>query len=524
VLVDNDRGQKVHKRLLDYFSYTAPWQRQLWRLGTILEMRELLEANREQRRSVLSAEAVKWLSGSLVSKVKRDVGLGTPAERGRLAGHVARDLPPKSHDAYALELLIERAEGPYLSNWATAMRGNSSLHAEVIARAVSSHMLDRGFSPSALHKWFTYHEKSGDVMTMADLLENAATLFLRPTVRYGVLVPLLAEVPATHNTGLHWLDPAQTSEWLREWFPAAEAIRQAGGLTWEIDARDLDSVTRIVAEEIQRISTRFRVGARQNLQFANVVYIIGNDGPTKYAQRPRRVEVHALQSTSAIYELRISPELSSVLELLDPLDQGTPAAAIAGSWAAIEALFNGPGDREKISASMRMARLVSCSYIRHEFTALANAYAHEHSDALATSIRTASDNIEKARLFEDAIRGGTNAAFGSTRHTMAMERAQRLVANPAEILLNIVGQLDAAFRRLYRQRNIIVHGGDVTSIALPGTLRTVAPLVGAGVDRVVHASATRNASPLELAALAEVRHGSVADGKCRLVDLLDSPI
>lgn len=525
VLADNDRGITVHKRLLDYFSYTTPWQRQLWRLGTILEMRELLEASREQRRSVLSEEAVKWLGRSLVSKVKRDVGLGAPNERGRLAGHVARDLPPNSHDAHALALLVERATGPYLSNWATALRAEPQLHTEVVARAVGSHLLDGGFSSTFLHKWFTYHTKySTQNMTIADMLDETATLYLRPVSRYEVLVPLLGGAPTAPDRGAHWLDRGQTAEWLRTRFPKLQpGVRQAGGLTWQVDARDAISVTKTVADEIQRISTRFRVGARQNLQFADVVYIAGENGPTEYAQPPRRVEVHALQSTSAIYELRISPELSSVLELLDPLDQGTTAAAVAGSWAAIEALFNGPGDREKVSAATRMARIVSCSYVRHEFTALANAYATEHSDSLAMSIRASAENIDRARAFEDAVRSGAALTFQRTRHAMALARARRLVQNPAEILPNIVGQLGAAFRRLYRQRNIIVHGGDVTSIALPGTLRTVAPLVGAGVDRVVHASATRNASPLELAVLAEVRQGSVSDGRCRLVDMLDSP-
>jgi hypothetical protein len=39
---------------------------------------------------------------------------------------------------------------------------------------------------------------------------------------------------------------------------------------------------------------------------------------------------------------------------------------------------------------------------------------------------------------------------------------------------------------LVSARNVVLHGGSTSSIALDATLRTVAPLVGAGLDRIVH--------------------------------------
>jgi len=58
--------------------------------------------------------------------------------------------------------------------------------------------------------------------------------------------------------------------------------------------------------------------------------------------------------------------------------------------------------------------------------------------------------------------------------------------------------------RLYRQRNLVVHGGQVHGIALAAALRTAAPLVGAGLDRVTHAFLTQNTPPLQLAAQAQM--------------------
>src|SRR5207302_1003426 len=67
------------------------------------------------------------------------------------------------------------------------------------------------------------------------------------------------------------------------------------------------------------------------------------------------------------------------------------------------------------------------------------------------------------------------------------------------------------FRRLYRQRNIVVHGGNTAAIALDSALRTAAPLIGAGLDRLVHAQLIKHVEPLDLAARAENSLALVSD-------------
>jgi hypothetical protein len=61
---------------------------------------------------------------------------------------------------------------------------------------------------------------------------------------------------------------------------------------------------------------------------------------------------------------------------------------------------------------------------------------------------------------------------------------------------------EGVLRRFYRQRNIVVHGGTTGSVAIEATLRTAPPLVGAGLDRLVHAKLQYGINPLELAARA----------------------
>jgi hypothetical protein len=59
-------------------------------------------------------------------------------------------------------------------------------------------------------------------------------------------------------------------------------------------------------------------------------------------------------------------------------------------------------------------------------------------------------------------------------------------------------------RRLYRTRNIVLHGGSTQGAALKAALRVAAPLVGAGLDRITHAMLIEGLAPLDLAARAEV--------------------
>jgi hypothetical protein len=69
--------------------------------------------------------------------------------------------------------------------------------------------------------------------------------------------------------------------------------------------------------------------------------------------------------------------------------------------------------------------------------------------------------------------------------------------------------VEGTLRRLYRQRNIVLHGGSTQAVGLDATLRTAAPLVGAGLDRIAHAYLVDRILPLALAAKAELRLGLV---------------
>ncbi|MFF0775817.1 hypothetical protein ACFYUK_43495 [Nonomuraea wenchangensis] len=516
MLDGNKRHHCTVKRMLDFAAAGTPWHRRLWRLGTMLELSELLEAVSARALGALAESSVKYLGDVLARRIQRDPGMGSPAERGQLIKHVNRTMQAAGHDWTALQVLLQEGRPGYLSRWASHLR-NAEADPEPTARAIISHLLDEGYSAEATHKWLTYQVKYNKTpMTLGDLCDEAQALINRPKVRFTTLVPLSACPPLPEERPEHWLSPSETAEWLSWWFPAERSIRQSGGLVLEIDAKDKFSALKEAHSQVERLTARFQVGARQRLEFHPMLYMLGELGPLGYIGGPRRVQVHALERTKEVFRLRLDPQIDAALELLRPLDRGTPAAATAGSWAALEALLVGPGDTaNRVVAATRMARIVTCHYVVSELLSLAQAHASTRDDAVARRLRSIDDEQDRAVFFEKAVRKGSVADFASAGAQMALLRVRALLADPNVVLARIGCQLEDSFRRLYRQRNLIVHAGQTGSVALEGTLRTVSPLVGAGVDRVVQAGALHGVPALTFAAVTEVRLAQSAfSSKC----------
>ena len=101
-------------------------------------------------------------------------------------------------------------------------------------------------------------------------------------------------------------------------------------------------------------------------------------------------------------------------------------------------------------------------------------------------------------------------------------RIQRLLADPAGTLHLVFRYVETAFKRFYRLRNLIAHGGRTDSIVLDAGLRVAAPLIGAAFDRIHHANVTQKLSPIELIARARLRINSLDSGRpLELLGLLD---
>lgn len=521
MLRDNPFEATVAARFLDFFNWPMSWRRSLWGSGIILTLKEVLEASEAVRAHVLTEESLRFLCQSAIALSGRDVGIGTEMHKKVLQDSLRQDVQPGGIAYLAIKRIVEELERSYLPSWIDSLGAASCPKPERTARAIASHLLDMGVSQELSYRWWRHKlwRESG-TKTLAELVAEAHALAQRPVREYRILVAF-TEAPAS-KAGLpsHWLSATAVSEWLRANNFEVESIRQIGGFWVPVSAKDPWAAIDAVAEIIARLSSRVSLGTQKRLRPVPRAWVEGEQRSFRLRPRRRLVEVRALHRENKLYAIDETTPVDAALELLEPLDSGSPSSAVAGGWAAIEALLSGPGDRDRVSAGDRMASLVACSYARAELTALS--YQIERKgEEFAREFTGSQSNRDREQLLARKILTGDQITFDEPSDSAALKRISRLLSNPYQVLHDIESQIAATFRRLYRQRNLVLHWGKTEAVGLRACLRTAAPLVGAGVDRIAHAAFVEGTSPLELAAKARIALETVgSSGGPVVVDLL----
>ena len=93
----------------------------------------------------------------------------------------------------------------------------------------------------------------------------------------------------------------------------------------------------------------------------------------------------------------------------------------------------------------------------------------------------------------------------------AVARMMPTLTDPTKVLRDVSGYVESSLRRMYRCRNMIVHGGTTRGDVLDSTVRVVAPLVGAALDRLVHSHMVVGTEPLDLATRADAAISLVSE-------------
>ena len=111
----NKYDELVGARLLDFFGPQHGWQRRLWSVGSVLTLKEVLEASQATQCSVLSETAFKYLCVRTAARqLSHDPGIGN-SERSKLGDLLNSSLSWKSSDYFQLEMMLDRVESSYLA-------------------------------------------------------------------------------------------------------------------------------------------------------------------------------------------------------------------------------------------------------------------------------------------------------------------------------------------------------------------------------------------------------------------------
>ena len=171
-------------------------------------------------------------------------------------------------------------------------------------------------------------------------------------------------------------------------------------------------------------------------------------------------------------------------------------------------------------AAERLAVLVAASFPRAELTTLAAQQIRTRTP-LGAKLQALATNRERAQFVASELQAGTLPRFRSWSDRAAAERMKKLLDDPQDRLEDVAAHVHRAFRRYYRQRNLVLHGGNTNPVALRACLRTGTPLLAAGVDRIAHAWFVHSIQPIELATRAQSRIDLACLPGRRVTELLE---
>jgi hypothetical protein len=502
----NAYEQHVGARLLDFFGSGTPWQRRLWSVGLCLTLRELVEASDAVRMSALSEASLSALGNTAQALLGRDPGGGPLEARQAVQAALKSRMKAKSLDYLIVAEHERRCQSAYLQLWATELSVvDKRPGAERVARAVASHLLDLGYSEGYLHRWWKYRlcHQAG-TRRLADLVNEAHdVLATNPLKRFEVLAPVHKSVVTGRVTAPpEWKSATETSRWLKSQGFDVNDVRHDGAFLFSIDAPDSGAASIWVSELLDQLSARTAVGTKHSLRPVGTVWVAGERAPRQIERASRGVWVQALERENQLFDTRSSGSIHAAIELLSHLQVSSPAAAVAGGWAAIEALLSETDDRA--TAAERLALLVACSFPRAELTTLSFSLSGLGGTA-AMELKPLSTNRERCDVVLDGLSSGRfDKATLDASDQAAVARMLGLAKSPHSVMADVQEHAAVSLRRLYRQRNLVLHLGKTDGVALRASLRTTAPIVGAGIDRLIHAHYVDRASPLEVVARARL--------------------
>lgn len=505
-------------RLLEFLSERRPWYRSLWGVGAILAMEELHEACVAMKHGHLSEGAIKRMASSLQKRIGVDPAF-TDNERQFLRQQVNQVPRADGATHHGIRALCARVAPDYLSRWGKAVAAGR-FTVETFARSVAAHLLDAGFAGQYVHNFIKVHIDAPELITLQQLCELLqAEMAANPLREFEVLLAF-ATAPTVGN-GLpdSWLKGRQIAAWLRENAFETSGVRAQLGMLLLVQARDRVGAAQAARTEADRYAARALIASGNPLNYAPWLWVKGSAAPASMHEDSRGVGVKELLHQDRVFSPSASQSVDAALELLSHLENSSPPAAVAGGWGAIEGLLADPSDRS--SAADNLATLVTCSFPRAELTALSYKAEIEFPDRF-NELRDAHTNRERSRIVAQRILDDTMPQLRGVTDQAAVARVRKLLGNPAPELQTIRDSIGESLHRLYRQRNLILHGARLDSVALTASLRTVAKLVGAGMDRITHGHYVQNLKPMELVAKANLALATVGrEHPIGCVDLLE---
>lgn len=530
-IIEPSRLSGLTDRILELTSTQAPWHRRLWRGGTMeLAQEFLIDSIRPGAREIAISNRRKHLMEAL----QTDHGIADFGKRIAVsAKDISTDTDETSHAWIALDHHLGEMNDAYLTNWADALdsppQNRSRIDAEGAARRITAHVTNSGMHKNSLHRWLRDVQAKPTVITPGDFLRQVDRRLKAPEKVFTFCVPVdkLPPFQIGPETAPGWMTARDTADWKRRHAPEAKSARHQGSFLLEVTARDINAAADTARDLIAHLRTKFQLGSRNSIGIHPTMWSMERRTGFPTLATNRMIKLASFDRLGRLQDLATSDYLVNTLALIEPLQTAAPHIAVISGWSAIESLLVGPADHEDIVAARRFSLIVAASLMRAEFTRLAKTYITENDNVDAETLDGCESNIERARLFQMLAFARPDLTLTDVTDNLALQRMRPALQNPRREVTNVAEILTREFTRLYRKRNMVVHGGQIRGANLHSISETLTPLIGAGIDRIVHAELQFGVPPIELSAMAEARvdylSPPVSGSGGGLLDLLEHP-
>jgi hypothetical protein len=319
-----------------------------------------------------------------------------------------------------------------------------------------------------------------------------------------------------------WLDKLQTEQWLRDNDVNYEGLRVRAGLRLTLQHWDIYALLAEARDIVNRMAARYLLAFNRRLEVHDEVWIKGVKRKRLHLPEDRvsRI-VKSIATRERLFALELeSQELDNAVQILSGADLGSKPIAVTSLWATLEALFVRAGDRShNIAAAERAACIATAALIRFELLLAMIEHRKYGDDALAAKLRSVPADVNPGVLYEDALRSGISPAGKRPLQMLASERLMGWLSSPAGLLAKRA-EIEDALKGLYRQRNLVLHGGIYNSPGLEPTLRSAPVIVSAVVDQLARIATRPRPSALEFSGEVELRLHEYVSGSGYAVKLV----
>lgn len=490
-----------------YLNSRFGWTTTLFQQSTPDLLQELLVAGSQVANGVLSSSSFDELNNQVKHQFFRDPGLGDMTTRTVLGAVLPKnsdEFSDTSHKYRAMSSAMPDIKKAYLDNWKAEL-SNSAYSLATFPRSLmapgevgaylTAFLLGLGMNPDRLVKWLDYRLTfAKSPITLAQFLDQLIDM---RNNSYGLLdVMIVADHTAAPSARPidGWLTAKEVKGWLTSnGFTPPRTIH--GGILYKSNQWDIYGALEAIGGTIRRLQRRGTLKSGKSLSFYSTAWIKGVRNPQKipdnspiYTLLPGyQLETPSLASPPSSNRLEVAVEFVEAAATVE----GPSAAGML--WASLETLLAAPRDTTKMDVVRRGADIGLIAFIRSEISNSLGVILGRCKDeplGIALASTPWDDRLNRLEIALKAAEYETLKRAGPRIH---LRHVARLLDQ------SYIKGMRATFQHilagLYRQRNLVLHGGITDGPLIDSYLRCGYPLASAIVNRYARANETAFVDP-----------------------------